>query len=144
MDSKVSDVARIIAGVVKFRFCSISVNGTALPKEDLFADYFEPDEVLQLEALPGQKPGVIPLEGEYTSLHRAAHEGNVAVISTFATRPEFINAKTAYGETPLWCASEAGSVEALKALVGLGADVNLPDYPSHPTSCEMNVARNSS
>jgi hypothetical protein len=127
VDSKVSDVARIIAGVVKLRFCSISVNGTVLPNEDLFADYFEPDEVLQLDALPGQRPGVIPLEGEYTSLHKAAYEGNVAVISTFATPPEFINAKSAEGWTPAWCAAANGRVEALEALFKLGADVNLQD-----------------
>jgi hypothetical protein len=33
------------------------MKGNKLPKDELFADYFEPDEVLQLDALPGEKPG---------------------------------------------------------------------------------------
>jgi hypothetical protein len=109
VDSKVSDVARIICKEVKHRFKSISLNGRVLPKDELFADFFEPDEVLQLDALPGQKPEVIPLSGEVTALHWAAHEGNTEVISSYATRPEFINARTADGATPLWCAAERGA-----------------------------------
>jgi ankyrin repeat protein len=126
VDSKVSDVARIISSVVKHRFSSISVKGKILLKDELFTDFFEPEEVQQLDALPGQKPGVIPLEGEWTILHKAAGEGNVKMISEYATRPEFINARTMEGATPLWCAADAGSVEAVEALFELGADIDLP------------------
>jgi ankyrin repeat protein len=67
------------------------------------------------------------LEGEWTSLHKAAYEGNVVVISAFATRPEFTKAKSAERQTPAWCAAAARRVEALDALFELGADMNLRD-----------------
>jgi ankyrin repeat protein len=85
-----------------------------LLRDDLFADYFEPDEVLQLE-------------GDVTELHLAAAEGNVEVIRGYATCPEFINARGVNGETPLWCAAMTGSVGAVEALIELGADVDLPN-----------------
>jgi hypothetical protein len=122
VDSRVSDVARIISGVTRHRFRTISLKGTVLPKDDLFADYFEPEEVLQLDALPGQKPGVIPLEWEYTGLHEAAHEGHVEVIWSYAARPEFINARTADGATPLSCLLKAGGHRKMvMALLKAGA-----------------------
>jgi hypothetical protein len=58
----------------------------------LCADFFEPDQIVQLDAVPGQRPGVVALKGEFTALHEAALGDIIAVISTYAIRPEFINA----------------------------------------------------
>jgi ankyrin repeat protein len=76
--------------------------------------------------LPAQRSGVVPKQGEITRLHKAAESGDVAAILKFADRPEFINAQTAGGQTPMWCAACYGKTEAVKALASLGANVNTP------------------
>jgi ankyrin repeat protein len=103
----------------------MSILGVPLPEHALFADYFEPDEVVLLEALPGEKPGVVPVAGRRTKLHDAAKRGDVAAIRALSKQPELINSRTADGLTPLILAAKRGKVDAVNALAELGADLEL-------------------
>jgi hypothetical protein len=71
-------------------------------------ELLEPARVTEL-------PGVIPRDRGEMELHRAAECGDVRAIMTFATRPEFINARDADSWTPLMVASAYGEKEAVKA-----------------------------
>jgi ankyrin repeat protein len=81
-------------------------------------------EPAHVTKLPGQRPGAVAREGSWTELHKAAKCGDVRVISRFASRPEFIDARDTDGLTPLQEASYWGKVEAVKALLWLGANVH--------------------
>jgi ankyrin repeat protein len=77
--------------------------------------------------LPAQRPGVVPLKGDVTEVHLAARRRDVATILGFATRPEFIEAEDASGQTPMWWAACVGKSKAVKALGSLGANVGTPN-----------------
>jgi ankyrin repeat protein len=81
-------------------------------------------EPARVTELPGQRRGVTPKEGSWTAMHEAAKVGDVRAIARFASRPELINACGADGLTPLQEACYWGKVEAVKALLWLGANVN--------------------
>ncbi|KAL7945308.1 hypothetical protein V8C42DRAFT_322764 [Trichoderma barbatum] len=64
-----------------------------------------------------------------TPLHRAAAEDSVGAIEAIATLSYYCYVDTGdqYGRTPLWHAAATGARKAIKALVHLGASVNLTD-----------------
>jgi ankyrin repeat protein len=79
----------------------------------------------RVREVPRRRPGVKPKEGSWTELHEAAKCGDVRAIMTFASRGEFINAReAAEGRTPLAVAAQYGRIEAVKALLWLGANAN--------------------
>jgi ankyrin repeat protein len=80
-------------------------------------------EPARMTELPGRR--VTPKRGMWTELHEAAKCGDVRAILRFAGRPELINGRDAEGWTPLAVAACHGMTEAVRALVSLGADVNM-------------------
>ena len=62
---------------------------------------------------------------QYTGLHAAAHLGNVAKIEKLATTQSDVNARDAYGRTPLHVATFARQREAIRTLAKAGAHLEL-------------------
>ncbi|KAL7915311.1 hypothetical protein GGI35DRAFT_489010 [Trichoderma velutinum] len=64
-----------------------------------------------------------------TPLHRAAAGNSVGAIRALATRSYYcyMDNGDQYGRTPLWHAAAAGALEAITALIRLGASVDLTD-----------------
>jgi ankyrin repeat protein len=75
---------------------------------------------------PEQHSRMTPRACNVTALHKAAECGDVRAMARSALCPEFMNARDAEGWTPLTIAAYHGKREAVKALVSLGADVNIP------------------
>ncbi len=61
----------------------------------------------------------------YVGLHAAAHLGDAAAIEKLAAQGAPLNARDAYGRTPLHVATFARRREAIRALVRAGADLHL-------------------
>jgi ankyrin repeat protein len=70
-----------------------------------------------------------PPEGEHrmTLLHMAALGGNAECVEAAAMNAD-VNAKTAYGHTPLHLAVIHDHVDAVRALLKLGADKRIPTH----------------
>jgi ankyrin repeat protein len=64
----------------------------------------------------------------YSGLHTAALAGNVTEIRRLAATRADLDARDAYGRTPLHVATFARQREAVRALVAGGADVNLLEH----------------
>jgi ankyrin repeat protein len=91
-------------------------------------------EPARVTELPGRRPGVTPKSDVVTELCKAAECGDVRVIARFAGHPEFIDARGRNGLTPLQEASYWGKVEAVKALLWLGANVHARERRSGATA----------
>jgi hypothetical protein len=63
-------------------------------------------------------------EGRLTPLFFAAKSGNTKLIRYLAAHKSIINARSAYGATPLMYAVDNNHLEAVKTLIALGANVN--------------------
>jgi hypothetical protein len=86
-------------------------------------------EVELLEPAPvtevlGRRQGVIPQEGLWTSLQEAAICGDIQASASFASRPELNNGRDAERWVRLAVAANYRLIEAARALLGLGANVN--------------------
>ena len=64
----------------------------------------------------------------YTGLHAAAQQGNLAQIGSLVTSGNDINARDAYGRTPLHVATFARQREAIRALITAGARTDLLEH----------------
>lgn len=62
--------------------------------------------------------------GSYSGLHRAAHEGDAALIRELVAAGHDTEARDARGRTPVHVAAFASEDEALRALAEAGADMN--------------------
>lgn len=60
----------------------------------------------------------------YGGLHRAAHDGDAALIARLAAAGADVNARDGAGRTPAHVAAFASNDEALRALAQAGADMN--------------------
>jgi ankyrin repeat protein len=70
--------------------------------------------------------GPTPMEAAaYQGLHAAAWHGDTAQIARLAAAHADLNARDAYGRTPLHVATFARQRDAVRALVQAGADLNL-------------------
>ena len=64
----------------------------------------------------------------YTGLHAAAQQGNLAQIGSLIAAGNDINARDAYGRTPLHVATFARQREAIRALIAAGARTDLLEH----------------
>ena len=64
----------------------------------------------------------------YTGLHAAAQQGNLAQIGSLIAAAHDINARDAYGRTPLHVATFARQHEAIRALIAAGARTDLLEH----------------
>lgn len=91
-------------------------------------------------AAPAQ---VAPSEAEltaYTGLHRAAATGDIAAIRQAGKDKTLLDARDAYGRTPLMVAAYAQQVDAAKALVAAGADLDALDRDRYDVVTIASVA----
>jgi ankyrin repeat protein len=65
---------------------------------------------------------------QYESLHKAAHEGNVALIRQLVGSGADVNAVDSSGRTPALVAAFASNDDALRALAEAGVDMNAFEY----------------
>src|SRR5574339_230825 len=72
-----------------------------------------------------QVPPSAPEAARYSGLHAAAHRGDVASIRKLAADRKALDARDAYGRTPLHVATFARQRQAIRALVEAGADLHL-------------------
>ena len=64
----------------------------------------------------------------YSGLHAAAQQGNLAQIGSLIAAGNDINARDAYGRTPLHVATFARQREAIRALIAAGARTDLLEH----------------
>ena len=64
----------------------------------------------------------------YSGLHAAAQQGNLAQVSSLIAAGNDINARDAYGRTPLHVATFARQREAIRALIAAGARTDLLEH----------------
>jgi Ankyrin repeats (3 copies)/Domain of unknown function (DUF3471) len=57
----------------------------------------------------------------------AARKSNVEVVKTLLAKGADVNAKSPYGQTPLFFACDRGNIEIVKMLLDKGADLNVKD-----------------
>ncbi len=72
-----------------------------------------------------QVPPSADQAARYAGLHAAAQRGDAAAIRTLASERNNVDARDAYGRTPLHVATFARQREAIRALVEAGADLHL-------------------
>ena len=72
-----------------------------------------------------QVPPSADQAARYAGLHAAAHRGDAAAIRKLASERKNVDARDAYGRTPLHVATFAKQREAIRALAEAGADLHL-------------------
>jgi ankyrin repeat protein len=110
--------------MLRFEASARIADPAALRPLDVVRVLVEGHAVLRAMGLPAHQPSVVPKQGEVTRLHNAARLGDVDAILEFANQPEFVNARTAEGGTPMSYAAYYGQTDAVKALASMGAYVD--------------------
>ena len=86
----------------------------------------------QLMQLTQPASAQVPPDAEeisrYSGLHAAAQQGNLAQIGSLIAAAHDINARDAYGRTPLHVATFARQREAIRALITAGARTDLLEH----------------
>ena len=81
--------------------------------------------------LPGLAAAQIPPTSaevaRYSGLHAAAHRGDVTEIERLIAAKSDLNARDAYGRTPLHVATHAGKIDAIRVLAKAGANLGVVD-----------------
>lgn len=75
-------------------------------------------------------------------LRAAARKGDAAQVKLLLDRGADVNAKSAYGSTPLFFASDRGHMDVIKLLIERGADLNAEDSFYHFTPLSWAVQKN--
>lgn len=78
----------------------------------------------ELDQPDGLGDSYLPLSGGYSALHRAAADGQVALMKLLLVHGAVVDATTTYGLTPLMSAIAANREEAVTLLLAHGADCN--------------------
>jgi ankyrin repeat protein len=81
--------------------------------------------LLLATSVHAQVPPSAAEAARYTGPHAAAHRGDAAAIRKLAGDRKALDARDAYGRTPLHVATFARQREAIRALVEAGADLHL-------------------
>ncbi len=81
--------------------------------------------LLLATSVHAQVPPSAAEAARYTGPHAAAHRGDTAAIRKLAGDRKALDARDAYGRTPLHVATFARQREAIRALVEAGADLHL-------------------
>ncbi len=81
--------------------------------------------LLMTASAPAQVPPTAAEAAQYSGLHAAAYRGDVAAINDLLGKKSDLNARDAYGRTPLHVATHARKVEAARALIKAGANTAL-------------------
>ena len=79
------------------------------------------------------------LTRESEALFQAVKTDDLAAVKESLNRKADPNARDRYGFTPLMIASTRGSVEIVKALINVGADVNAANPETHATPLNMAI-----
>jgi Ankyrin repeats (3 copies) len=72
----------------------------------------------------------------------ATRKGDVAQVKTLLDKGASVNAKSPYGQTPLFFACDRGYTEIVKLLVDRGADVNVEDTFYHASALSWAAQKN--
>jgi hypothetical protein len=72
----------------------------------------------------------------------ATRKGDVAQVKALLDKGASVNAKSAYGQTPLFFACDRGYTEIVKLLIDRGADVNVEDTFYHASALSWAAQKN--
>jgi ankyrin repeat protein len=78
----------------------------------------------------------------YSVMHAAAHRGNVTEIERLIAAKSDLNARDAYGRTPLHVATHAGKIDAIRVLAKAGANLGLLENDRYDAVTIASVANN--
>lgn len=96
-----------------------------------------------LVGIPAAQAQVAPSEAEraaYTGLHRAAATADIGAIRQVGKNRAELNARDAYGRTPLMVAAYAKRIDAATALIAGGADLDALDRDRYDVVTITSVA----
>src|ERR1700730_11112971 len=72
----------------------------------------------------------------------ATRKGDVAQVKALLDKGASVNAKSPYGQTPLFFACDRGYTEIVKLLIDRGADVNVEDTFYHASALSWAAQKN--
>lgn len=78
----------------------------------------------------------------YSVMHAAAHRGDVTEIERLIAAKSDLNARDAYGRTPLHVATHAGKIDAIRVLAKAGANLGLLENDRYDAVTIASVANN--
>ena len=87
-----------------------------------------PKKLQKTKAIPIQQAEPPTAKAPDFSIHDATRQGNIETVKQHIAAGAGVNAKDAWGATPLHNAAFAGDKELAELLIAKGADVNTKDY----------------